>query len=126
MDRIVHFEIPVDQVERAKKFYSEVFDWQISGTPGKPYHMVNTTAVGTDYRPKEPGAINGGMLQRDETIRSPVLVVEVAEIEAAAERVKAAGGKVVKEPTPVGDMGIVCYFKDPEGNLLGMWQTLRR
>ena len=124
MDRVVHFEIPVDQVERAKKFYSQVFEWQISGMPGMPYHMVNTTAVGSDFRPKEPGAINGGMLQRDPTIRSPVITVNVDDIAAALERIKAAGGKVVKEPSKVGDMGIAAYFQDTEGNVLGVWQPL--
>jgi uncharacterized protein len=124
MDKIVHFEIPVDQVERAKKFYSQVFEWQISGVPGMPYHMVNTTPVGADFRPTEPGAINGGMLQRDAVIRSPVITVAVEDIDAAMERIKAAGGKIVKEPSPVGTMGIAAYFQDPEGNLLGLWQSL--
>ena len=124
MDGVVHFEIPVDQVERAKKFYSQVFEWQISGVPGMPYHMVTTTPVGSDFRPKTPGAINGGMLQRDATIRSPVITVNVDDMKAALERIEAAGGKVVGEPSPVGDMGIAAYFQDTEGNLLGVWQPL--
>ena len=124
MDKVVHFEIPVDQIERAQKFYSQVFEWQISGVPGMDYQMVNTTPVGEDFRPKEPGAINGGMFKREEPLRSPVLVVDVQEIKAAVARVKSAGGKILKEPAQVGDMGIVAYFQDPEGNVLGLWQNL--
>jgi predicted enzyme related to lactoylglutathione lyase len=124
MDKIVHFEIPVDQIERAKKFYGQVFQWDISGVPGMSYHMVTTTPVSEDFRPKETGAINGGMFERDDTLRSPVLVVNVKEIKAAVDRIKGAGGTILKEPYQVGNMGIVAYFKDPEGNVLGVWQDL--
>jgi uncharacterized protein len=125
MDQVVHFEIPAEQVERAKKFYSQAFEWQISSAPGMGYHLVTTTPVGPDMRPREPGAINGGMLQREAFYRSPVLIVNVAEINAAVERIKAAGGKIVREPKPVGALGIAAYFEDPEGNVLGIWQALR-
>ena len=125
MDSIVHFEIPADQIERAQKFYTQAFGWQIDAMPGGiPYYMVNTTEVGPDYRPKQPGAINGGMTKRDDTIKAPVIVVNVKEIKAAVEKVRQAGGKIVKDPYPVGEMGIVAYFQDPEGNTLGMWQDL--
>ena len=125
MDQVVHFEIPVDEIERAKKFYSDVFQWQVNSAPGMAYHMVTTTPVGPDYRPKEAGGINGGILQREATIRSPVLVVNVQDIKSAVARIRAAGGKIVRDPMPVGDMGIAAYFQDPEGNLLGIWQSLR-
>jgi predicted enzyme related to lactoylglutathione lyase len=88
--------------------------------------MVTTVAVGSDFRPKEPGAINGGMFERAGILQSPVLVINVDEIKAAIERVKGAGGQIVKDPQQVGDMGIVCYFKDPEDNVLGLWQALKR
>jgi len=127
MDKIVHFEIPADQVERAQKFYTQAFGWQISPMPGDiPYWGVNTTEVGPDFRPKEPGAINGGMFKRDDKLRTPVLVMNVQEIKAAVERVKAAGGKIVTDPYPVADLGIVAYLQDTEGNILGMWQELKR
>ncbi len=66
------------------------------------------------------------MIQRDQTVRAPALVVEVPESKAAVERVKTAGGKIVKDPYPVGDMGIVSYFQDLEGNVLGLWQTVNK
>jgi len=52
--------------------------------------------------------------------------MNVQEIKAAVERVKAAGGKIVTDPYPVADLGIVAYFQDTEGNILGMWQELKR
>jgi hypothetical protein len=126
MDKIVHFEIPAASVERAKKFYSEAFGWQISGVEGMAYNMVTTTPVGEDFRPTEPGSINGGLLEKNQIIQAPVLVINVDEINAALERVKKSGGQMVRDPDKVGDMGIVAYFKDTEGNVLGLWQALRR
>jgi uncharacterized protein len=124
MDKVVHFEIPFDQPERAQKFYSQAFQWQIQSMPELSYHMVTTTPVGADFRPTEPGAINGGMFKRESELKTPVLVIGVDEIKAAVERVKAAGGKIIKDPFKVGEMGIVAYFQDPEGNVLGIWQNL--
>jgi predicted enzyme related to lactoylglutathione lyase len=124
MDKVEHFEIPYDQPERATKFYSQAFGWQIQAMPEMQYHMVTTTPVGPDFRPTEPGAINGGMFKREAQLKSPTLVVGVQEIKAAVERVKAAGGKIIQEPKKVGEMGIVAYFQDPEGNVLGLWQNL--
>jgi predicted enzyme related to lactoylglutathione lyase len=124
MDKVVHFEIPFDQPERAQKFYQQAFQWQVLPMPEMSYHMVTTTPSGEDFRPKEPGAINGGLFQREGALKTPVLVIGVDEIKAAVERVKAAGGKIVKDPYKVGDMGVVAYFQDPEGNVLGLWQNL--
>lgn len=123
MDKIVHFEIPFDDAERATAFYAETFGWQINSVPGMGYHMVTTTEIGDDYRPKEPGAINGGMLERCDPVRAPVVTINVDDINAAVKRVEASGGEIVRDPQKVGDMGIAAYFKDPEGNVLGLWQA---
>ncbi|HLD97427.1 MAG TPA: VOC family protein [Candidatus Nanoarchaeia archaeon] len=59
---IVHFEIPAEDVQRAKKFYEKTFGWKIEKfqLPEDEYWAVYTTEVGSDMKPKEPGAINGG------------------------------------------------------------------
>jgi predicted enzyme related to lactoylglutathione lyase len=124
MDKVVHFEIPFDQPERAQKFYQQAFQWQIQAMPELSYHMVTTSPVGEDFKHKEAGAINGGMFKRESALKAPVLVIGVDEIKAAVERVKAAGGKIIKDPYKIGEMGIAAYFQDPEGNVLGLWQTL--
>jgi predicted enzyme related to lactoylglutathione lyase len=124
MDKVVHFEIPYEQPERAQKFYTQAFGWQIQAMPELQYHMVITTEVGPDFRPTQPGAINGGMFKREGALKTPNLVIGVDEIKAAVERVKAAGGKIIQDPMKVGEMGIVAYFQDPEGNVLGLWQNL--
>ncbi len=122
MNKVVHFEIPADDTDRAKDFYAKVFGWGIQATPGMPYHLIHTTEVGEDFRPKEPGAINGGMMARQDDIRAPVITIGVDDMAAAVAQIEAAGGRVVRAPFAVGDMGTAGYFEDTEGNVMGLWQ----
>ena len=54
--------------------------------------------------PREAGAINGGM-------------------DDALAKVKENDGQVVREKLPVGDMGFAAYFRNSEGNVIGLWQN---
>ncbi|MPV90281.1 VOC family protein [Georgenia ruanii] len=122
----MHFEIPFDDAERARRFYREAFGWQIQDLPELSYHMVTTgpTPEGGGM-PTEPGYIGGGMMQRQGEITSPVVTVDVEDIDAALETIGALGGQTVLGRQPVGDMGFAAYFRDPEGNVVGLWQTAR-
>ena len=127
MDPVCHFEIPFDDIDRASKFYNEVFGWQIMAAPGDiPYHFAITTEVDEQMRPKESGSINGGLYQRsDEGVsRTPVIVLAVDDCEQRVKDVQAAGGSMVVPAVPVGDMGIYAQVKDSEGNIIGLWQEL--
>jgi predicted enzyme related to lactoylglutathione lyase len=73
--------------------------------------------------PTEPGFINGGMMQRGQPFTSPTLVLDVLSIDEALSAVTEAGGAIVRERQPVGEMGFSAYFTDPEGNLLGLWES---
>jgi len=123
MDKIVHFEIPVDDLARAKGFYGSIFGWQIDDVPDMDYTIVRTVGVDDRQMPKEPGAINGGMMQRSDDTPSPVLTIEVASVDDALQRVEAAGGKVVRSKQAIPGMGAFAYFKDSEGNTLGLWES---
>lgn len=123
MDKVVHFEIPADDLARAKKFYSETFGWQLQDVPDMSYVMARTTETDEKWMPKEPGAINGGMAQRGGSLTAPSFAMDVKNIEEAIEKVKAAGGTIVKGKTSVGSMGFIAYFKDTEGNVLSLWQN---
>ena len=120
--RVVHFEIPCDDRERAGAFYSKVFDWEVTELPEMGYTLVVSGPSG-DEGPTEPGYINGGMMQREEPFAAPNLVIDVESIDAALETVRAAGGTPVSDREPVGDMGFAAYFKDTEGNLVGLWES---
>jgi predicted enzyme related to lactoylglutathione lyase len=121
-DRVVHFEIPFDDGERAMGFYGEAFGWDVNAMPQMQYVMVST-GPSEQGPPSEPGFINGGMLQRQLPIGSPVITVNVDDIDASLEKIEKLGGTTVIAKQPVGDMGFSAYFKDTEGNLLGLWQN---
>ncbi|MGY1681601.1 VOC family protein [Geodermatophilus sp. SYSU D01176] len=121
--RVVHFEIPVDDGERARSFYKEAFGWQLQEMPGMDYTLVVTGPSG-DQGPTEPGFVNGGMLARSTAAApGPVVVVDVESIDVALERVSDLGGSTVLGKQPVGDMGFTAYVRDPEGNVVGLWET---
>lgn len=121
--QVVHFEIPADDMERAQEFYRSAFGWEISAVPGMDYAMVGTTAVDEQSRPTEPGAINGGMFKREGEMTVPTVVIAVDDIEKSLETLGGLGGKTVVPRTPVMDMGFSAYFRDPEGNLVGLWEN---
>jgi len=123
MDKIVHFEIPADNLARAKKFYNTVFGWKMNEMPEMDYVIVQTVELDENGMPKEPGAINGGMLKREDPVKSPVVTISVKSIDEAAKTIEKNGGKIIRPKMPVGDMGFAAYFKDTEGNAIGLWQN---
>jgi predicted enzyme related to lactoylglutathione lyase len=124
MDKIVHFEIPADDVDRARSFYGSIFGWELQDIPEMGYTIVRTVGVDDHQMPTESGAINGGMMKRSaETPSSPVLTIDVASIDDALAKIEGAGGKVVRPRTPIPGMGAVAYFTDTEGNTLGLWES---
>jgi predicted enzyme related to lactoylglutathione lyase len=123
MGKVVHFEIPADDLPRAKKFYSTVFDWKASDVPEMEYVMLGTTESDENGMPKQPGAINGGMMKRQDPLKHPVVTIDVENIDDSLAKVEKNGGQVVREKLAVGDMGFTAYIKDSEGNVIGLWQN---
>jgi predicted enzyme related to lactoylglutathione lyase len=122
--RVVHFEVPFDDAERATGFYRDVFGWQIMAMPEFDYHGVSTGPAGDQGMPSEPGYIGGGMFKRQDGAPStPVITIDVDDIDAALAQVETKGGSTVQSKMAVGDMGFAAYFKDPEGNVMGLWQS---
>lgn len=127
MDKVVHFEVPADDLGRAKDFYGSVFGWDLNTmSMGEgEYTTVTTTAIDEQSRmPTEPGGINGGLMQRSSDVGTPVITVQVDGIDDSIKKIEAAGGSVVQPRTPIPDMGAFAYFKDSEGNLMGLWETV--
>lgn len=120
---VVHFEIPADDVARAQAFYRQAFGWRLEAMPGLDYTMVRTTPTDEQGMPSSPGAINGGMFRREGELTTPVVTIDVADIDKALEQVEALGGSTVMAKAPVGDMGFAAYFRDCEGNVMGLWQS---
>lgn len=126
---IVHFEIPADDVERAKKFYETLFGWEIiqfdmpadGSTQGDPYFIIRTAETDKDGMIKKPGAINGGMMKRKSAGQPFMNYIHVASVEEKLKAVEKNGGTVCMPRTEIGKgMGWIAAFKDTEGNLIGL------
>ncbi len=115
MSKVVHFEIPMDNRERAAGFYHDALGWEISRFGDEPYWLVR---AGED---DEPGA-NGALVSRSDLHHSPVLTVAVEDIDDALGRVQRYGGKVAQGKLPVTGMGWSAYVLDSEGNTIGLFQ----
>jgi predicted enzyme related to lactoylglutathione lyase len=120
--RVVHFEIPFDDAERASAFYTAAFGWDLTPLPEMKY-VLATTGPSDQGPPSEPGFINGGLLERSAAVAGPVLVIEVGDIEVTLTQIEEQGGTTVSTKQAVGEMGFAAYFNDPEGNLMGLWQN---
>jgi uncharacterized protein len=127
MDKVVHFEIPVDDAARAREFYGSAFDWDLTEMDmggGNMYTTVTTTPIDeTTQQPTEPGAINGGLMRRTGDTPAPVITIGVTSIDESLKKVEAGGGATVQPRTEIPGMGAFAYFKDSEGNVAGLWET---
>jgi len=118
MGRIVHFEIPADDVARATAFYQKVFGWKIQPWGGPiDYHLIETG-------PREQPGIDGAVMPREAPADRVVNTVGVDDIEAARAAVRDAGGAVVTDVNDIPGVGKFCYCRDTEGNLFGIMQSL--
>jgi uncharacterized protein len=116
MSRIVHFELPADNPERAVEFYQKVFDWKIQKWPGpQDYWLVTTGPDG------EPG-INGGILRRQHPGAGTCNTVRVNSLETALASITKNGGKIAMPKMPIPGVGYLAYCTDTEGNVFGVLQ----
>src|SRR5260370_15031872 len=116
MSRVIHFEIPASDPERASAFYKKVFGWKVEKWPGPmEYWMVTTGAEGA------PG-INGGLMKNTD-VKTTTNTIGVDSVDAAVETVKKAGGKLVMPKTAIPTVGYFAYLTDTEGNLFGVMQA---
>ncbi len=122
--RVVHFEVPYDDADRARAFYSDVFGWNIQPMPEFDYNFVQTGPTEENGMPTEPGYIGGGMFQRGAEIGKPIITIDVDDMTKALSAIAEHGGAAVGEVQQVGEMGPAAYFTDSEGNLMGVWQSL--
>jgi predicted enzyme related to lactoylglutathione lyase len=121
---VSHFEIPARDLERAARFYREVFGWRVEPLPwgGHPYFMIRGAGGEPSALGKE--GIDGGLLPVEAGADHPLLVIHLsgASLDECLERIAAAGGRIDQPAAPVGSLGSFARFRDPEGNLLGLWQ----
>lgn len=116
MERITHFEIPVNDTAKAKKFYSEVFGWKFNQWGNEEYFLADTGENGT------PG-INGAIMKKKDPAQPVVNSINVKNIHKSIAAIEKNGGIIVVPKMPIPGMGWLAYFKDPDGNIHGIMQN---
>jgi uncharacterized protein len=125
MNKVVHFEFPWDDKERAKGFYQKVFGWKPFEWEQMGYTSWQTGPIDEKMQPTEAGFINGGSSKRDPEMPHPMFYIDTDNIDDTLSKIVASGGKVVRAKTPLGqkgEMGFLAWFADSEGNILGLSQ----
>jgi uncharacterized protein len=125
MGRPIHFEIHVDNMDRATKFYGEVFGWTFqdwSEYAGMPYFGAVT---GTE---NEPG-INGALMQRqgpppepNQAMNGYACTLGVEDYDSIEAKILENGGKVALSKHALPGMAWQGYYLDTEGNIFGIHQ----
>ncbi len=116
MNRIIHFEIGAGDFEKSKKFYEDIFGWKYEFWEGEePYYFIRTGDKST------PG-INGGMFKSEGEPLS-LNTIEVNNMDEIIAKIESNGGAITVPKMPLTGVGWLCYFKDSEGILFGLYQV---
>ena len=124
MARVVHFEIHSTDPESLAPFYTALFGWTFAKWAGPmDYWMIETG-------PASSVGINGGLVRRHggapvggEPVNAFVCTIDVESAEASLARAVELGGEVALPVMPIPGVGLLCYAKDPNGNIFGMMQS---
>ena len=126
MSRVVHFEIQVDDLERARAFYGAAFGWEFQdwseAAGGSPYWGIVTG-------PDDEMGINGGLLQRPapapgagQGANAFICTIGVGDYDATEQKILEAGGQVALPKMALTGMAWQGYYLDPERNTFGIHQ----
>jgi predicted enzyme related to lactoylglutathione lyase len=113
--QVVHFEIPADDVDRARQFYSSLFGWETDATPGFPDYYTFDASDGEQMQ--------GGAIQaRQPGMSAPVNYISVESVAEKVDRIRELDGEILMDKSPVQGMGWLAIFRDTEGNMFGLWE----
>ena len=129
MPTIVHFEIPSDNLERTKKFYTELFGWKMEKMPGTDQREYWTFFTTTNDRGSSGGegdelrTVSGGMMERQMPQEPIMIYIGVDSVTEYSNKVERLGGKVIKQKTEVPGYGWFAICTDTENNGFALWEA---
>jgi len=120
MANIGFFDIPADDVARAKKFYQLLLGWTIE--PATDFFDKAQQRQNITTGKPEHGTMNrGGLYKRH--MPGPIMnFVTVEDLAAVLAKVERLGGTIVMPKNVIKDVGLVAVIRDTEGNILGLLQ----
>ncbi len=116
MGRVVHYDVPVDQPERAATFYREALGWTVERWGQADYWPMRAEDTG------DPHGADGALTLRVDAPEGVLIHIQVDDIRLAAKRVEGAGGTVETDVMPIPAIGWSAHVRDTEGNLIGLFQ----
>jgi len=117
MPTIVHFDLPADNVDRAKKFYEKLFEWKFNQVPmPTPFFLIETKDLNGN-----PG-VGAGMGERKLPEQRTMNYIGVLSVEEYITKVKKLGGNIIMQRTAVAGWGYLAICVDTENNNFGLWQ----
>jgi hypothetical protein len=120
---IVHFEIPAEDIEKLRRFYSKLFGWRIEAMPGfTDYWNIETVPIDDKGMLIRPG-VNGGMMKKQNPDHKLVYYIAVESVDAYSKKIEELGGKITVPKQEVPGVGWWAFALDPEGNLFGIFQN---
>ncbi|MDH5193798.1 MAG: VOC family protein [Nitrospira sp.] len=117
---IVWFEVPADDLDRAKKFYQSMFGWKFAKLPAAINDYWHIDTGGKNASP------DGGLMPRMHPQQPITNYVSVSSISKASAKVEKLGGTVCKPKTAVPGMGYFAICLDTEGNTFALWEMNER
>lgn len=115
MNRVVNFDFPTDNAERAKDFFTSIFGWKFTEWLNEGYWLIETGE-------KHKRGINGSMIQRRHEKQTCSIMIQVENIDVTLRKVVEEGGRVVHEKRTIPKVGWIAYFKDIEDNMICIMQ----
>ncbi|HEV1286847.1 MAG TPA: VOC family protein [Bryobacteraceae bacterium] len=116
----VHVELNTTDLSKAKDFYGKLFDWKLEDVPMGAMGTYTTIGVG--------GGTGGGMMTHPMPGQPSFWLsyVNVDDIKAATAKAKSLGANIIRDVTPVAEMGWLSILMDPTGAVLGLWQEKKK
>ena len=119
MANIAYFQIPADDVGRARKFYQSLLGWKIEPDTTLMDKSLQWQNIITG-EPKEGTMNMGGLYKRQ--MPDPIMnFVIVEDIEKILAKVEKLGGKIMMPRNEIKSVGLVAVIQDTEGNVIGLW-----
>lgn len=125
MPTVQHFEIPVDDLERAQKFYNDTFSWSMQkwsnpSDPSQEYFMFETNDESGNK------GIGGGLMKRQSPNQTVTNYITVSSIDEYTSKIEQSGGKIIMPKTEIPKMGYIVVFMDTENNMLGLYEARKQ
>jgi uncharacterized protein len=108
-NQVGHFEIPADNVDSLKNFYSSLFGWQFEKGETQGYYMIKNAGI------------SGALAQKENPQQVSTQFVNVKSIEDCISKSKQLGARVIKDKQEITE-GYYAVLEDPQKNTFEVWQ----